>query len=765
MPLQPSPIQANAVTPAATIPFWQATDGTYSYQMVGNSPLVKQASPSTTITSPIVPIILKFSDGTIFDPTTTNTCSSKSSPSSLVLSSPIFASNAWTVGGTSVGTTQYADFFQRANFWTSIGATGGVNPGYHTLLSASTTTAITLTVPAASGVTVATSCGKLGQMDINWFDPQIQGTVFTQLAAMGVLPSQLPVFLLSNVVLYQTTSTNCCILGYHSAFNNNNGSFGGAVQTYVVSDFDTSGYFSAAYSDVATLSHEIAEWMNDPTGNNPTPYWGHIGQVSGCQNNLEVGDPLSGTGVTVTGSNAYVYHLQELAFKSWFYRDSPASGVNGWFSSNGTFKTASTPCETSTTTLTVNPTTLAAGASTTLTVKVAAAAGFTGTPTGTATVVASLNGATVATYTLAAGAGTSTVAIPAGSYNLTANYSADANFAASSSAAVAVKVGSAALTLAPVSLAFPSTTVGVASAALAVTAKNTGTAPFTLSSVTVTGASPGDYSQTNNCGSSVAVNASCTISVVFKPTAAGTRTASLTLTDNATGSPQTVPLTGTAVAALAPAVTLSPSSLTFASTTVGSAAATQTVTLANKGNASLTGIAVSVTGSASGDYSQANTCGTSVAAAGTCTITLTFKPTAVGTRTASISIADNATGSPQTVSLSGTGAAVPAPIVSFSPTSLTFASTTVGTSATAQTVTLTNTGNASLTITSITLGGTNPGDFSQTNTCGTSVAAAAKCTVTVTFKPTAKLARSATLSVADSAAGSPQSVALSGTGK
>ncbi len=762
MPLQPSPIRSNAV--AATIPFWQATDGTYGYQMVGNSPLVAQAAPSTTIASPIVPIVLKFSDGTIFDPTAKSACSA-SSPSSLLLSSPIFVNSPWTVGGTNVGTTQYPDFFQRASFWSTIGATGALNPSYHVLLSPSTTAAITLNVPASSGVTVAAPCGKMGEMDINWFDPQVQGTVFTQLSTMGVLPSQFPILLLSNVVMYQGTSSSCCILGYHSAFNNNNGSFGGAVQTYGVADFETSGSFGASYSDVATLSHEIAEWMDDPTGNNPTPYWGHIGQQTGCQNNLEVGDPLSGTGITVTGSNAYTYHLQEMAFKSWFYRNKPSSGVNGWYSSNGTFTTPSTPCEASTTSLTVNPTTLSAGASTTLTVKVAAAAGYSGTPTGTATVVSSLNGTTLATYTLASGSGSSTVTIPAGNYNLSANYSGDANFAASSSTAVAVKVGSASLTLSPISLTFASTSVGVASAAQTVAVKNGGTAPATFSSVAFTGGSPADFSQSNNCGSNLAVGGSCTISVIFKPSASGARSSSLTITDNATGSPQTIPVTGTAVAASAPMVSLSPASLTFASTTVGSASAVQAVTLTNSGTAPLTGIAVSVTGTNSADYTQTNACGTSVAAAASCTITVTFKPTASGTRNASISIADNATGSPQTVSLSGTGAIPPTAVVSLSPASLSFPSTTVGTSSAGLTVTLTNTGNASLSITSSTLAGSYPGDFSKTTTCGATLAAGANCAFSVTFKPTAKGSRSATLSIADSATGSPQSVSLSGTGK
>jgi hypothetical protein len=665
MPVQQSTPQFHSNAVAASIPVWQATDGSYTYQMVGGSPLVAGAG-STTVQTPIVPLALTFSDGTKFDPTQPNSCASNQAPTSLVQSSPIFANTAWNAGGVNVGTTQYPDFFQRASFWSTTGASGGLNPNYHLLLSPSilldtTKAAIAITVPAASGSTASFSCGKLGEMDINWFDNYVQTTLFSKLATLGVLPSQLPIFLLSNVVLYQGTTASCCILGYHSGFNNNFGSFGGAVQTYAVADFETSGAFGAANNDVATLSHEIAEWVNDPTGNNPVPAWGHIGQQSGCQTNLEVGDPLSGTGISVVGSNAYTYHLQELAFKSWFYRDAPSSGVNGWYSSNGTFKTPSTACETSTTTLTVNPTTISAGSSTTLTVKVAAGSGYTGTPTGTATVVSSLNGSTVATYTLSGGTGTSSVSLPAGSYNLTANYSGDSNFGASSSSAVAVTVGSASVSLSPVSLTFATTTVGTATAAQTVTLKNLGTAPITISSISLTGASPADFSQTNTCGTAVAVNATCTISVAFKPTAAGSRTASVSIADKATGSPQTLPLSGTGVAASGPQVSLNPTSLTFASTTIGSSASLA-ATVTNSGNASLTGVAITVAGTNAADYSQTNTCGTSVAAGSACTITVMFKPSVAGTRTASLSVADNATGAPQTLALTGTGAnPAPAP--------------------------------------------------------------------------------------------------------
>src|SRR5207302_984554 len=120
---------------------------------------------------------------------------------------------------------------------------------------------------------------------------------------------------------------------------------------------------------------------------------------------------------------------------------------------------------------------------------------------------------------------------------------------------------------------------------------------------------------------------------------------------------------------------------------------------------------------ASGDFAETDNCGGSLASGGNCTISVTFTPTASGTRTGSSSVTDNASGSPQTVGLTGTGAA-PTTTASLSPASLTFASQTVGTTSAAQTVTLTNTGSAALAITTI----STSGDFAETDNCGSSVA-------------------------------------------
>jgi hypothetical protein len=322
-------------------------------------------------------------------------------------------------------------------------------------------------------------------------------------------------------------------------------------------------------------------------------------------------------------------------------------------------------------------------------------------------------------------------------------------------------VSSAVVSLSPSSLTFASQTVGATSAAQTLTLNNTGNSALSVTSIALVGANPSDFAQTNNCGSSVAAGANCTISVTFTATASGTRTAALALTDNATGSPQSVTLTGTGTNA-ATTVSFSPTSDNFGNQAVGAIGANQPVQLYNTGNSALTISSLALTGTNPGDFAQSNNCGSSVAVGGQCTINVTFKPTASGTRTAALTFTDNATGSPQAVTLTGTGTSS-GPTASLSPASLIFASQAVGATSAAQTVTLNNTGNSALSITSIALAGTNPGDFAQTNNCGSSVAAGANCTISVTFTAAASGTRTAALALTDNATGSPQSVSLSGT--
>jgi hypothetical protein len=440
-----------------------------------------------------------------------------------------------------------------------------------------------------------------------------------------------------------------------------------------------------------------------------------------------------------------------------------------------------------------------------------------------------------------------------------------------------------AISISPTALGFGTVATGSTSAAQTVTVTNSGSATASVS-LAITG----DFAQTSTCGSSLAAGASCTVSVRFAPSATGSRTGNLTVT--AAGITNTVPLSGNGVAA-GPRLTSDPASLAFPATVVGNASASQTVTVTNEGTAAATVSGVS----ASGDFSQTSNCG-SLAVGASCTVTVTFRPTASGTRTGSLSLAGS---SPLTVALSGSGigsttnvaAGRPATAstqingtqaastvtdgdantywesansafpqwvqadlgstyavgkvtlklppatawatrtqtlsvqtstngtsfgtavgsatytfnpasantvnitvpgtsaryvrvnitansgwpagqiselevypgsggggsasLSASPSSLTFGSQSLNTTSAGQTVTITNGG----TLAATGVGASITGDFAQTSNCGSSLAAGASCTVTVTFRPTASGSRTGTLTVTPGV-----SVALTGTG-
>ena len=333
-------------------------------------------------------------------------------------------------------------------------------------------------------------------------------------------------------------------------------------------------------------------------------------------------------------------------------------------------------------------------------------------------------------------------------------------------------VSTAALvTLSPGALTFASVMQGKADPAQTITLKNTGKSALVLNGtgegIKITGTGATSFSETNTCGTSVAAGASCTITVTFKPAATGALTASVVIADNAFLSPQSVPLSGTATPAV-PIAGLSAQSASFSTTAVGTTESLSPVVLTNSGTAALTltgtGKGISITGTGAAQFGQTNTCGTSVAAGATCNITVSFKPTTSGSFTAALSVADNAAGSPQTVSLSGS-----ATTVGLSSNVMFFPTTVVGSTAAKQTTTVTNKGTTALALNGtgqgIKIAGTNATSFSQTNTCGTSIAAGASCVITVSFKPTVAGALTAVVDITDAAFGSPQTVGLNGTGQ
>jgi hypothetical protein len=310
---------------------------------------------------------------------------------------------------------------------------------------------------------------------------------------------------------------------------------------------------------------------------------------------------------------------------------------------------------------------------------------------------------------------------------------------------------SGAVVLSPGAVSFGSVGVGVTSPAQPVAAGNsTGTA-IPVTSVTIT---PPFQIASNVCGSSLPGQTDCQIEVDFAPTVTGAVTGTLTMVDGA--GTQTVQLTGTGAAV--PTDVLSATALAFPGTMTGVVSASQVVSVTNNGDLPLTSIANSVTGA----FGVSSTCGTILAGHASCGFTVIFVPTAVGSQTGKLTIADALR--TQTVTLSGTG--LLPPIFAVSPSSLTFALQQVGASSAPATLTVKNTGGAPMANVGFLVTGTNAGSFlTSGSTCGTSLVNGGACTVQVTFKPVAAGGNAASLAVSSSSIGAKAvSVPLSGAG-
>lgn len=199
---------------------------------------------------------------------------------------------------------------------------------------------------------------------------------------------------------------------------------------------------------------------------------------------------------------------------------------------------------------------------------------------------------------------------------------------------------------APNLLSFGSQEVNTSSTAQAVMLSNHLNVAVSITSITASA----NWSEANNCGSSMASETTCTVNVSFKPTSMGELTGTLAI-QSSQGN-MSVSLTGTGIA---PIVSFSAPSVTFPSQMVGIASSSQMINLENTGTATLTGIAISIAGTNSSDFAETTSCGTTMAAGSSCAISIVFTPGGIGTRTATLKVADNASGSPQSVSITGTG--------------------------------------------------------------------------------------------------------------
>lgn len=302
-----------------TIPTWRSSftyKGTvYPYDMVGTNP-ARRAS-TTVVPTSIIPLRIVFSDKTTFN---------GASKVGATRNSPLFLRTKFISG-----TTQYGDAIQRAEFWNSVKST---TSKYHVYLGyPSVHATVTLTVPAQSGEVKTAGGIHIGLIDANWFDTQLQSFIVQH----KLSPRSFPIFLSYNTFLYEDTPQNCCILGYHNAMQPTSAT----VNTYSYATYNDPGIFKTpSIRDINGLSHEVAEWLNDPFGTNTVPNWSVASQPQyGCSNALEVGDPLVGVSFVVRG-----YHLQDEVFLDWFTRQSPSRSIKHRYTYLGTYKTPSVTC-------------------------------------------------------------------------------------------------------------------------------------------------------------------------------------------------------------------------------------------------------------------------------------------------------------------------------------------------------------------------------------------------------------------------------------
>lgn len=310
------------------------------------------------------------------------------------------------------------------------------------------------------------------------------------------------------------------------------------------------------------------------------------------------------------------------------------------------------------------------------------------------------------------------------------------------------------------SLAFESQAVGTASNSQSLYLTNTSGSPMSITGFGVTGANASSFVFANTCGTTLAARASCRIHGHFAPATLGPMTAAITISDSASGSPQSIALTGTGVSPTG--MELSSANLSFGTIGVGKESSSQFVALTNFSKSAQAISGIRLTGINASSFVFANSCGPILSADSGCTIHGHFAPTAAGTQTATLTVSSSATNSPQTITLTGKG--VESTGVSLSASSLSYGAVAVGTDSEPQAVTLTNTSASVLVVFSISITGSDASSFVFENTCGPSLAAGANCTIHGHFAPTAAGEQTAVIEITDSAAGSPQTITLDGTG-
>ena len=325
----------------ATIPLskytFSGSRGDYTGVLVGGDPFNPKPVTINAVLIPLIIQVVKPDLKTVvtFDPTAGDSCDGGAVPIFRFLFSPLALPAAnLTFNGVNVGSTEYIDGFMKAEWWNKTGGSSSysnyidwavANPVYFPLVALPPNG--TVSDPGCS------EGGEKGVISQDFFESIMTSLIIPSLQSTGVIsPTKFAFFLTKSVTLSKTSGGIIGGKHYHT---------GSPVQTWAWAPYNN-------VFDVELASHEIGEWMNDPLGINSSPSWGYIGERKDeCTSTFEVGDPLDGKAVVLQSVlSPYTYHVQELAFFSWFFDDKDATsvGAGGKFSSNGTFTGPSKPC-------------------------------------------------------------------------------------------------------------------------------------------------------------------------------------------------------------------------------------------------------------------------------------------------------------------------------------------------------------------------------------------------------------------------------------
>lgn len=303
-------------------------EATYGYKIVGEDP--RKSNGTTDIPYVPIVIVITYPDRTVLDPTKPG-CGDSVSVEQRFLKGPNFQPTRLFSNGVDLGKAQLGDAEQRAEFWKVL-----KGHQYHTVLQAGRDPVVVHVKAPSGSQTGRGACSgsghRIGTIEITPFFQLVE-----KLAEKYASPAQIPILLTYNT--FEVSPSGCCILGFHGAFKRSSG-----VQTYAVADYKDHGTNCCPeVADISVATHEIGELLNDPFIRNGAPAWGFVGQyLLGCSTLFEVGDPLTGTQFELK-HNGWMYHPQELAFFSWFFR-TPAIGTGGKYSFKGTFSSTEPRC-------------------------------------------------------------------------------------------------------------------------------------------------------------------------------------------------------------------------------------------------------------------------------------------------------------------------------------------------------------------------------------------------------------------------------------